>query len=115
MVVPFRLDFGALTRGFAFAGWCAWSTAAAIVGEISDQRVHRLEPGRIDHRAALAAHRDDAGDPQPVEMKGQRVGRETKRFGDGARSHTLEAGLHQQAEHVEAVVLGEGGQGRDGI
>ena len=47
-------------------------------------------------------------------MKGQRVGRETKRFGDGARSHTLGAGLHQQAEHVEAVVLGEGGQGRDG-
>ena len=79
------------------------------------RRVHRLEPRRIDHRAAVAAHRDKPGHSQPVEMERQRVGREVERVGDRAGRHSLRAGLHQQAEYIEPIILGERGQRRDGI
>ena len=48
-------------------------------------------------------------------MKRQRVRRELEGVGDAAGGHALRPGLHQQAEDIEAIVLGEGGQGRDGI
>ena len=52
--------------------------AAAVLGEIAEQRVHGVEARGVDHRAALAAHGDKAGLPQPVEMKRQRVGRRAR-------------------------------------
>ena len=51
---------------------------AAILGEELHERVHGLEPRRIDHRAALAPHRHQPGIAQPVEMKRQRVGRKLR-------------------------------------
>jgi hypothetical protein len=48
-------------------------------------------------------------------MKRQRIGREVECFGNLAGRHAFGPGLHKQAEHVEAIVLGERGQGRDGI
>ena len=35
-------------------------------------------------------------------------------FGHLAGGHAVRAGLDQQAKHIEAVVLGERSQGRDG-
>jgi hypothetical protein len=89
--------------------------AAAVLGEEGEQHVHRLEPCGIDHRTAFAPDRDQPRLAQPVEMKGQRVRRELERFGHGAGWHPLQAGLHQQPEHIEPIVLSERGQGRDGI
>jgi hypothetical protein len=108
-------NFGALSRRLAFGGGWTRKTPAAIIGEIADQRVHRFELGRIDHRAALAAHGDKTGGPQPIEMKGQRVRCEIERGCDRAGRHPLGSGLHQQAEHVEPIVLSERGQGCDDV
>jgi hypothetical protein len=48
-------------------------------------------------------------------MKGQVVRREVECRSDGAGWHSFGTGLHQQAEYIEPIVLGESGQGRDGI
>jgi hypothetical protein len=58
--------------------------AATVLGEIGEQRVHGVEPRRIDHRAAAAPHGHKAGLAQPVEMKRQRVRWKPKPCGDFA-------------------------------
>ena len=84
---------------------------AAVLGQVAEQRVHGLVAGRVDHRASLATHGDEAGVTQAVEMEGQGVGRELEGAGDPSRRHAVRPGLNQQAEHIEAIVLGKGGQG----
>jgi hypothetical protein len=59
--------------------------------------------------------RRDARDPQPVEVKRQRVGGKIERFCDRVGGHAIGAGLHQQAEDVEAVLLRKRGERGDGI
>jgi hypothetical protein len=106
---------GALARGLAFRGRSAWSTAATILGEEAEERIHPVELGGVDHRPAIAAHGDEPGGPQPIEMEAQGIRREVECGSNGARRHSLGTGLHQQAEYVEPTVLCESGQGRDGI
>jgi len=48
-------------------------------------------------------------------MKGECVGRELQRARDLARRQALRPGLHQQAEHVEPIILRECGKGRDSV
>ena len=48
-------------------------------------------------------------------MKRQRIWREAKPFSDLTSRHAFRAGLHQKAKHFEAVVLSQGGQGRNCI
>jgi hypothetical protein len=105
----------AFPHRFAFDGGDARNAAAAVVREIAKQRVHGLELGRVDHRAAIPAHRDKAGGPQPVKMKRQGVRREIQSGCDGARGQAIGAGLYKQAENVKAIILGECGQSRYGI
>ena len=88
---------------------------ATVLSEEGNKIVHRLEPRGIDHRAAVAADGDQSGKAQPVEMKGERIRGETEFFGDLAGGHALRAGLHQQTEDFQAVVLGKRAQSRDGI
>jgi hypothetical protein len=108
-------NLGALARGFAFHDRRAWSAAAAILSQEAEQRIHRLELGGVDHRPAVAAHRDKPGGPEPIEMKGQGIRREIECCSDGAGRHALGTSLHQQAEYIEPIILSESGQGRDGI
>ena len=49
------------------------------------------------------------------QMKGQRGRGDAEALGDPAGRQAAGAGLHQQAEHVEPIVLGERGQGRDDV
>src|SRR5208282_4806778 len=88
---------------------------AAILGEEGEQRVHGVEARGIDHRTAVSAHGDQSRSAQAVEMKSERIRRETKRSGDFARGHPLRSGLYQQTEYVETIVLGERGQSRNGV
>src|SRR6185437_8640225 len=83
---------------------------ATVLGEEGNEVVHRLEPRRIDHGAAVAADRDQPGKAQPVEMECQRVGGKAELFGDLAGGHALRPGLDQEAEDFQAVVLGKGRQ-----
>src|SRR5580704_19639077 len=55
---------------------------AAVLGEVAEQRVHGLEPRRIDHRAARAPHRHQARRPEAVEMKCESIGRQAERGRD---------------------------------
>ena len=48
-------------------------------------------------------------------MKRQRVGREVELFRYVAGGHPVRSGLHQQAENIETIVLGESGQRRHGV
>jgi hypothetical protein len=48
-------------------------------------------------------------------MKGQRIWSEAEGGSDRARRHSLGAGLHEQPEYVEPIILSESGQGRDDI
>jgi hypothetical protein len=89
--------------------------AAAILGQVGQQCVHGVEARGVDHRAAVAADRDERGLPQPVEMKRQRVGRQAEPRRHFPGRQALGSRLYQQPVGVEPVVLGERGQGRDGI
>jgi len=91
------------------------NAAAAILGEKAEQRIHGLELRSVDHRAAIAAHGDKPGGPQPIEVKRQRIRGEIERGGDSTRRHALGSGLHQQAEYIEPVILCERGQGGNDI
>jgi len=48
-------------------------------------------------------------------MKGEGIRRELEGIRDLAGRHSFRAGLHQQSEHVETVVLGERGKSYDSI
>ena len=48
-------------------------------------------------------------------MKSERVRSEVERIGYAARRHPLRPGLHEQTEHIEAIVLRKSGQGRHGV
>jgi hypothetical protein len=108
-------DFAAFARGLAFHGGSAWSAAATILGEEAEQGIHRVEPGGVDHRPTIAAYGDKPGGPQPIEVKSQGIRRKVERGRDGARRLALRSGLHQQAEYIEPIILGERSQGRDDI
>ncbi len=85
---------------------------AAVIGEKRDERVHGVELRRVDHRAAFPPHRDQPTQPQPVEMKRERVRREAEFLRDAAGRHAVRPRLDQQAEHVEPIVLGQRSQSR---
>jgi hypothetical protein len=82
-------------------------TLAAVLSQVRKQRVHRLESGRIDHRAALAPNRDEASLTQAIKMKGQRVRGYAKRLGNLAGRHTFGTCLNQHAKCIKAVLLRE--------
>src|SRR5262249_23560569 len=88
---------------------------ATVFSEIGEQRVHGLEARGIDHRAAVAANRDQSSPAQTVEMEGERVRREFESVGHLACRHSLRPGLHKQPKHLEAIVLGERGERSDNI
>jgi hypothetical protein len=48
-------------------------------------------------------------------MKSQRIRRKIEGGGDRAGRHARGTGFNEQAEHIEAIILGEGGQRRDDI
>src|ERR1700744_688949 len=80
---------------------------ATVLGEETNKAVHRLEPRRIDHAAAVAAYRDQSREAEPVEVKGQRVRCEAEPFGDLTGRHAFRAGLDQQPEDIQTVLLGQ--------
>lgn len=88
---------------------------AALVGQKAEKIVHRIEPRGIDHRAALAAHGDERGMAQAVEVKGQGIGCETKFGRDLACGQSARAGADQQPEDFEAVGLRQRGESGDGV
>src|SRR5215472_123880 len=103
--------FGALRTPWFADRWGAGSgrSLATVLSEVAEQRIHRFEAGRIDHRAAVPAHGHQPRHAQAVEMKGESVRREFESAGDLTGGHSLGPGLHKQPEYVGAIILGECG------
>src|SRR4030081_394100 len=80
-------------RGLAGRRRCAFlrSAATAVVSQKAEQRVHRLEARRVDHRPAFAADRDQAGLAQTIEVEGERIGGEVESGSDRAGRHAFRA------------------------
>src|SRR5439155_10357465 len=64
--------------------------------------------GTVDDRAVPAFLGDQSGAAELGQMEGKRRVGDTKRLGDCTRSHALLAGLHQQPEQAQAMLLGKG-------
>jgi hypothetical protein len=88
---------------------------ATVLREEGNKAVHRLEASRVDHQATVATHADKSRHAQPIEVKGQRVGREPQPFSHMAGGYTLRAGLYQQSKDFQPIVLGKRRKRRDGI
>jgi hypothetical protein len=87
----------------------------AIVGQISKQFVHGFKLRCIDHRAARALNRHQAGAAQPVEMKCQLVGRKPESSRDFPGRHADGSCCDQEPEYLEPVVLGECGERHNSV
>src|SRR3546814_2134685 len=85
--------------------------AAAVLGEIAHQGVHRGEVGRVDQRAPVTAKGHETGLSEPVQMKRQGRRRQAQPFPDTAHRTAFAPGLHQQPEYIEPGILGECRQG----
>jgi hypothetical protein len=83
---------------------------AAIFGKERNEAVHRLEASRIDHRAAFAAHSDEARVAQTIKMKRQSVGREIESGCHLPGRHSFRSSSHQDSEHIESIALGKRSQ-----
>jgi hypothetical protein len=108
-------NLGALARGFAFDRRRTGCTAAAIFSEKAEQRVHLLEPCRVDHRTALATYTDKARRAEPIKVESQCVGCEIESISNGSRRHSLRTGLYKQPEYIEPIVLCERRQGGNSV
>ena len=94
-------------------GKFAGRAAAAIFGKVGDELVHRGEVGAVDQRAALPLRLDQPGALQLGEMERQAAVGQVERLSDAARGHALPAGLDEQPEQSEAMLLRQSGKTGD--
>src|SRR6185295_19512701 len=71
-------------------------TAAAVLGEVGDQRVHPIETRRVDELAAPSLLGDEAGMHQLMEVEGKRRRGNSQLVPDLPRRHPLRAPLDEQ-------------------
>src|SRR4029078_3727042 len=74
------------------------TTLAALIGEIGNKGVHRIELSRIDHRTSPTLHGYKSGVAQAIEVKCQGVGRQPQAGGNMAGRHALPSPLHNDGE-----------------
>src|SRR5687767_15150938 len=94
-------------RFICLSFFTSWSTAA-VLGQITDQRVGGLEVGGIENEAPLLAAAREARARQAGEVKRQGRGRDIERLADRAGRHALRARLHEQTEDGEPRLLSQG-------
>src|SRR5205085_3229316 len=88
----------------------AAARAAAVLGEITDQRVHRLEVCAVVDEAALLSGADQSRMRKLFQMERQRGGRDVEVLGDAAGREPCGSLLDQQPEYRQARLLREGGE-----
>lgn len=99
-------------RGHALLGWRA---RAAVVRQVLDQAVHRIEVGAVADMATLAFALHQAGLHQLLQVEAERGWGHLQGRGDVARHATCRASLHQQAEGSQAGGMAQGSQGSNCI
>lgn len=88
---------------------------ATILRQVTDDGVHGLKAGGIDHRPPIPPHRDKPSFAQAIEMKRQGVWRHVERFRNLSGRQTFRSCLDQQTERVETALLRERGEGRNSL
>src|SRR5271154_676720 len=86
-------------------------SAAAVVGQEADERVHAFEIGGVDDEASVLAAFREAGSRKPGEVERERRRREFQLFADASGSHASGSRLDQQPEDREARGLGQRAEG----
>src|SRR5579884_709396 len=93
--------------GIADGGRARDAAPATIFGKVGEQLVHRAIFGRIDELTTEPALSKKAGMQKLLEMERQRCRQHPKPLGDNAGPQTGRSLCHQQAERIEAGLLGE--------
>jgi hypothetical protein len=100
-----RISFFPIEGWFARRVRAAVGAGAAVFHEIVDQRIHRGIVGAIDQRAVLALLHDQPGVPKLGQVEGQGAVGDAELLGDRTGRQALVAGLHEQPEQGETVLL----------
>ena len=93
----------------------AVGAGAAILHEVGEELVHPAIVGAVDQRAALPLLPDQPRPAEAGEMEGERAVGKAEPLGQRAGGQALLAGLDEQAEQRQPVLLGERGQSGDGL
>jgi hypothetical protein len=80
----------------------------AIFGEISQQRVHGGEVGRVDERPTLPFTFQQPGLLKRFQVKRQRGRGQVKALTDRSRRHSVRSDFHQIAKNIQASLLSQG-------
>jgi len=71
------------------------TVAAAILGQVADQLIHRSEIGAVDELAAVTAPGDETGALETLKMERQGGGRKSHPFTDDSRREAFRAPFNQ--------------------
>lgn len=104
-----------LRRGDLANRRALYSATAAVLCQISDDLVHRLEVRGIDERSAFALIGHKAATLQLRQMKRQRGRRQLQALGYASSSKTFRSGLDEQAIDAKPRFLGDRLEGSDHI
>jgi hypothetical protein len=83
---------------------------AAVLGDVSEERVHAAIIGSVTDRSTLACCSHEAGPAQLRQMEGQSRCRDFESLGDRTGGHTFRTFPHQQSENGEPSFLGQRGE-----
>src|SRR5690606_18794949 len=86
---------------------------AAVVREVTEQRVHMCQLRAVVHVPALALDAHQVGMDEFLQMEGQGRARDVEHRGQRARRQALGAGADQRPEDAQAGLLGQGRESYD--
>lgn len=84
---------------------------ATILGQVGEQIIHGFIFSDVEQRSTLTPKGDEAGVPKLSQVKRKSRRRQPEALRHGARRKALGPGLHEEAEHIEAVFVGKRAQG----
>ena len=85
----------------------AGTAAAAILGQVGDDAVHRVEVSGIDDETAFLARLNQSGAVQFLQVEGERRGRDGECLGHLAGGMPCRPGLNQQPKNREPGLLSQ--------
>jgi hypothetical protein len=96
-------------------GACSGVALAAVLGHVSEQRIHDRIGRRVDQRPALASEGHEVRVFELAQVERQRRGRESEPLADATRRQPFRSGLHKQPENIEPRLVTERNEGGYGF
>src|SRR6185503_17309118 len=94
--------------GFSFRGswkWRARTAAAAVLGQVADERVHVLEIGAVDDEAPVLAALSQPRAREMRKVERERRRRQAELLADAPRGNAFGPGLYQKPVDPQARFL----------